>query len=263
LHIAYIRKCLDNFKDNSNVIQLTAAEFTGPLHFMQFWLDVIKRWENETGIKECIGLSATKDVQDAILNDPELSQVVNVIDIRRWHYQKDGSLYAPKGGLHLAPRQHARLLKPKGSSFEQVYRAVREYRDKYPDKAVIYSARNYDHFGWAVFMAGGSLATIPVIQASGFLKEAGNMHPVDLPGHPVHQWALADPGKAYIIYNNAGKPVQLDLKNTTGSFVIRYIDPEDGTVSKKRETVKGGKTITLKDQGDDDVVIWISKQKNY
>ena len=32
LHRQYIRQCLNNFADNSNVIQLTSAEFTGPLH---------------------------------------------------------------------------------------------------------------------------------------------------------------------------------------------------------------------------------------
>ena len=67
LHKKYIRQCLNNFKDNNGVIQLIGAEFTGPLHFVKFWLDVIKmgkrNWE-----KNLIGLSATKDVQDSILS---------------------------------------------------------------------------------------------------------------------------------------------------------------------------------------------------
>ena len=69
LHRQYIRQCLNNFADNSNVIQLTSAEFTGPLHFVQFWLDVIAEWEAETGKKAKVALSTTKDVQDAILAD--------------------------------------------------------------------------------------------------------------------------------------------------------------------------------------------------
>src|SRR5699024_5589201 len=174
LHIAYIKKCLKNFKKNSNVIQFTAAEFTGPLSFVQFWLDVIGRWEKSTGETEWIGLSTTKDVQDAILNDPRRSALIDVIDIRHWHYEKDSSLYAPEGGKSLAPRQWARLLKPRGSSFNQVYRAVKEYRQKYPHKAVMYSYRNYVRYGWAVFMAGGSFATLPEIEAKGFLKSAAN-----------------------------------------------------------------------------------------
>ena len=49
LHKKYIRQCLNNFKDNNGVIQLIGEEFTGPLHFVKFWLDVIKEWEKETG----------------------------------------------------------------------------------------------------------------------------------------------------------------------------------------------------------------------
>ncbi|MBL7185568.1 MAG: hypothetical protein ISS70_04530 [Phycisphaerae bacterium] len=47
LHRSYIRKCLHNFAENSNVIQLTGAEFTGPLEFIQFWLDTVTDWEQE------------------------------------------------------------------------------------------------------------------------------------------------------------------------------------------------------------------------
>jgi hypothetical protein len=65
---------------------------------------------------------------------PSYASVVDLVDIRYWHYQADGTAYAPKGGQNLAPppkpRQHARLLKPKKTSFEQVYRAVKEYRLK-------------------------------------------------------------------------------------------------------------------------------------
>jgi len=43
----YIRQCLDNFTNNANVIQFTSAEFTGPLHFVQFWLDTIGEWERD------------------------------------------------------------------------------------------------------------------------------------------------------------------------------------------------------------------------
>jgi len=73
---------------------LPAAEFTGPLHFVRFWLNTISDWEKEKGKKALIGLSTTKDVQDSILADPALSSVIDVIDIRYWHYQADGKAYA-------------------------------------------------------------------------------------------------------------------------------------------------------------------------
>jgi hypothetical protein len=156
LHRAYIRQCLENFKDNHSVIQLISAEFTGPLHFVQFWIDVIAEWEKETGLHPLIALSATKDVQDAILEDPVRSKTVDIIDIRYWMYRADGTLYAPQGGLNLAPRQHARLTAPGRVSSESVYRAVNEYRTRYPDKVVLYYSEGYPQYGQAVFDAGGS-----------------------------------------------------------------------------------------------------------
>jgi uncharacterized protein DUF6298 len=215
LHRAFIRQCLDNFADNNGVIQLTSAEFTGPLHFMQFWIDNIRQWEAEKGRREIIGLSATKDVQDAILNDAMRAAVVDVIDIRYWYYEQDGKAYAPLGGQNLAPRQHERLLKPKRPSFESVYRAVREYRERYPSKAVIYSAEG-EEFGWAVFMGGGSLANIPPVTEPGFLDAASKMMPVDLPGKPQGQLALG--GKnGYIIYASAGHD-KVDTSGLGGKY---------------------------------------------
>jgi len=160
LYEAYIRQCLNNFKGNNSVIQLISAEYTGPLHFVQFWLDVIAQWEEETGEKPLIALSATKDVQDAILNDPVRSKIVDIIDIRYWMYRADGTLYAPEGGLNLAPRQHARITSPGRASYESVYRAVNEYRKKYPEKAVIYYADGYQQYAQAVWDAGGSLPAL-------------------------------------------------------------------------------------------------------
>src|SRR5690606_25356246 len=90
IHRAYIRQCLNNFKANKGVLQLTGAEYTGPLHFVQFWLDVIEEWEIENKQQALIGLSTTKDVQDAILADAKRNKIVKVIDIRYWYKQADG-----------------------------------------------------------------------------------------------------------------------------------------------------------------------------
>ncbi|CAN5808166.1 DUF6298 domain-containing protein [soil metagenome] len=199
LHRKYIRQCLNNFKDNNGVIQFIGEEFTGPLHFVKFWLDVIKQWEKETGKKQLIGLSVTKDVQDSILNNPAYASVVDIIDIRYWHYQADGTKYEPKGGLNLAPRQHARLLKPTKTSFEQVYRAVKEYKTKCPKKAVMYSGDNYSEYGMAVLMAGGSLPALPAGIDKDLLKAATGMKPVA--SNNKNEYILSD-GKNKIVYNS-------------------------------------------------------------
>jgi hypothetical protein len=205
LHKKYIRQCLNNFKDNNGVIQLIGEEFTGPAHFVKFWLDVIKEWEKETGKHPIIGLSVTKDVQDSILNNPAYASVVDLVDIRYWHYQADGTTYEPKGGQSLAPRQHARLLKPKKTSFEQVYRAVKEYKTKYPNKAVVYSGDSYPEFGMAVFMAGGSLPVLSRDIDKEILKAAVGMKPVT--SSNKSEYILSD-GRHSIIYNSETKKLE-------------------------------------------------------
>ena len=153
LHRAYIRKCLDNLSGNSNVIHMTSEEFTGPVAFVEFWLDTIAEWQRETGNDVLVGLSATKDVQDAILADPERAKLVDLIDIRYWWYQDDGELYSPPGGGNLAPRQWARVLKPKNPSREQAIRAIKEYRKLYPDKAVTWSVDGVGGLDWTATFA--------------------------------------------------------------------------------------------------------------
>lgn len=244
IHEKYVRQCLENFKGNHSVIQLIGAEFTGPLHFVQFWLDVVKQYKGE----QLIGLSTTKDVQDAVLADPAYVKIIDLIDIRYWHYQADGSAYAPAGGQQLAPRQQARLFKPKKTSFEQVYRAVREYRDKYPGKAVMYSGDNYPAFGWAVFMAGGTLAVLPPLPMD-FLKAAATMRPLDQPG----QWILGNE-KEYIIYTNTA---QFSIPD--GKYRIRQIDPATGQFSGREETLGAARLKQWKPAKEGAVVLWITR----
>ncbi len=202
LHRKYIRQCLNNFKDNNSVIQFVSEEYTGPLYFVKFWLDVIREWKKETGKKPLVGLSVTKDVQDSILAMPAYASLVDIIDIRYWHYQADGTTYEPKGGLNLAPRQHARLLKPKKTSFEQVYRAVKEYKEKFPAKAVMYSGDSYSEFGVAAFMAGASMASLGPGIDKEMLKTAVGMKPTKSANK--NEYVLSD-GKRSLIYNTETK----------------------------------------------------------
>lgn len=261
LHRAYIRQCLNNFADNSGVIQFIGAEYTGPLHFVQFWIDTIAEWEQETGKHAIVGLSVTRDVQDAILADPVRSSVVDVVDIRAWHYRSDGSLYSPAGGQSLAPRQHARLVPPGKTSLEHVYRAVREYRQRYPDKAIMFSADLSDNLAWAVFMAGGSLAGIPRIAAGGLLASATSMRPVDLPGNPAEQWALGNAKKEFIVYSRLPNPITLDANMTAGLATARWIDPRDGSLLGEQRLDPGTGSTELKSPTSGPVVVWLTQSQ--
>ncbi len=251
LHEAYIRKSLHSFSGNGSVLHLTSEEYTGPLHFVQFWLDVIAAWEKETGQKALVGLSATKDVQDAILADPTRAAVVDVVDIRYWWYQPDGSAYAPQGGQNLAPRQHARQLKPKNTTFEQTYRAVSEYRSKYPDKAVMFSVPN--NFDFAVFIAGGSLSSAPVSDER-FLASAAGMKPSKSGNNLV----LSNDVGECIVYAAEGS-VQLDLPASGGKYTAQWISSRDGSFYKKTQVVKGGEKVELKSPGAGLDLLWVKK----
>ncbi|MGQ1948226.1 DUF6298 domain-containing protein [Geofilum sp. OHC36d9] len=255
LHKAYIRQCLDNFSDDMPVLHLISAEYTGPLSFVEFWLDVIIEWQEENKRDVMVGLSATKDVQDAILQNPKYRDVVDVIDIRYWAYKEDQSLYAPQGGVNLAPRQHARLEKPGKRSFQSVYRSVREYKESYPKKAVIYSEGQYDQFGWAVLMAGGSLPVLPALLPAGFVNSVITMQPV----------VNAD-SKTFLLRNAKGESViympketscKINFSGKSHHFYATKIEAKTGLVIS-RESLQRGKPVVFHNNDNKDVVVYIS-----
>jgi hypothetical protein len=177
LHRAYIRHCLDVLGGNSNVVFLTGEEFTGPLSFVQFWLDTVTEWEKEKGRNVLVGLSCTKDVQDAVLADPARGPRVSVIDLKYWWYTAKGGVYDPKGGESLAPRQQLRAWKGgKSRSDAALARQVREYRARFPDKAVLCSLRPAN--GWAVLAAGGSVPALPALTDARLLAALPDMKPL-------------------------------------------------------------------------------------
>jgi len=76
-------------------------------------------------------------VQDAILADPARAALVDIIDLTYWFRTDKGEEFAPAGGKSLAPRQHLRLWKGGRPSAQSIAGMVREYREKFPGKAVI------------------------------------------------------------------------------------------------------------------------------
>ncbi|SDM09384.1 hypothetical protein SAMN05421823_110143 [Catalinimonas alkaloidigena] len=259
LHRAYIRQCLDNFVGTPNVIQFISAEYTGPLHFVEFWLDVVQAWQEETGHDATIALSTTKDVQDAILADPKRAAVVDVIDIRYWRYGENSVLYAPEGGKNLAPRQHARQMKAPKRTLEATYQAVREYRERYPDKAVLYSSDGWDVFGWGVFMGGGSLAALPATTNAELLQHAAGLQPLALPNPDA--WALANAQQGeYVVWNWASEPLSLDLQAIKGNFRVRWINPADGCVLPQEGKIKGGSIVTLPSPPTEGAIAWVTRR---
>jgi hypothetical protein len=232
LHRAYIRQCLDNFADSANVIQMTSAEYSGPREFVEFWLDVIAEWQREHGRDILVGLSAPKDVQDAILADPARAALVDVIDIRYWCYAAGGDLYAPAGGQNLAPRQHLRQSQQKAGAFAEIVRAVREYRLRYPDKAVTYFADEHCPSGrndWAVLMGCGSLADVPKLP-SDLAAALPTMRPAET---AYREWTLANVSGEMLIYSTR---TTFELPAGFDSDVrLVWLDPQTGAVAGEKE----------------------------
>ncbi len=256
LHKQYIRTQLDQFKDLPNVIHLTSDEFTGDLRFTQFWIDTIAEWEKETGRHPIIGLYAPKDVTDAILADharsPTVDLIYNFYDKAEasFFYQTDGSLYAPKGGLNLSPRQQDRFFKPKGTSFSLVYKLVREYREKYPDKPFVY--RGDPNMAWAVIMAGGSMASLNANLDPALKTTLARTRPIDLPGTAM---ALGNGGKDFVIYADGNNPITITL--APGNYTVQAINPRGGETVSLGD-VTGGNAVTLPVAKFSPAVVWVS-----
>ena len=229
LHKQYIRMCLDQLKDQPNVVHFISAEYTGPLHFTRFWLETIAEWEAETGHHPLVALSCTKDAQDSILTDPVLSKVVDIIDIRYWHYNTDG-LWAPEAGRNLAPRQWMRKMRVGKTGFDEAYRAVREYRERFPEKAVTFHSQQYPEYGWAILMAGGSLPNVPLHASSTdpqqrqLLKDLPMMTPLDGEGCV----AIGNDQSGYLVYVCAD---HFSLPIVPSKYIIHTVDAKSGIIT--------------------------------
>ncbi|MEY4917097.1 MAG: hypothetical protein RL616_1010, partial [Verrucomicrobiota bacterium] len=252
LHEGYIRQCLDNFTNNVNVIQFTSAEFTGPLHFMQFWLDTVGAWEKsaisnrQSAIHPIIALSATKDVQDAILSDATRSAVVDAVDFRYW-WRTDKGEFAPLGGKNLAPRQFERQWRGGRPNDVNLAGMAAEYRGKFSGKAVIC---DFDSAGWAWVCAGGSLPRLPRTTDAKLLIAIPKMQP----------WAEASNGGRWVL-REAEKQIlvcggsELDLSAESGVFRVNVVNPKTGMVMPG-EMVRAGGKLKLPDAA----VVWLTKE---
>jgi hypothetical protein len=247
LHEGYIRQCLDNFKTNANVIQFTSAEFTGPLHFMQFWLDTVAAWEKQNRRSQpIIALSCTKDVQDAILADKQRNATVDVIDFRYW-WRTDKGEFAPPGGKNLAPRQFERQWRGGRPSDVNLGSMAAEYRAKFPAKPLIC---DFDSAGWAWVCAGGSMPRLPKTTDVKLLAAIPKMRPW-AEASKNDRWVLREEGKQMLIYGGGG----LDLSGESGVFRVQAVNLRTGEVTPGA-TVNAGHNIELPSAS----VIWLTKE---
>ena len=256
LHKQYIRMSLEQLKDHPNVVHLISAEYTGPLHFTRFWLETIAEWEAETGQHPLIALSCTRDVQDTIMADPRLAKVVDIIDIRYWHYNTKG-LWAPQGGRNMAPRQWMRKMPAGKTGFAEVYQAVSECRRLYPDKAVTYYAQQYPENGWAVLFAGGSLPNIPLRASDAtplqqtLLSDLCHMKPMDGEGC----LALGGPAVGYLIQAQEGKAT---IAVESGRYEVYAINARTGAITQTTSSATLSGTYAT--EGGQRQIVWLKRK---
>ena len=289
LHTAYIRHCLDVLGKNRNVIFLTSQEFTGPLPFVEFWLDTIVQWERDTGRKVTIGLGAPKNVQDAILADPVRGKQVDAVDLRYWWQRADGTLFAPEGGKQMAGRGfESGSQQAKETSPQSFYQKVRRYRDRFPEKAIIDAYEGDRRASWAFLMAGGSLlvrgqicypnqvdppdyiqpaeveAVLPTYRfiRNHLASRLPAMTPCDLVReNPDRTWCLAQPGQTYLVYASEGGNIALDLSGTTGQYLARWFDPRSGELTQAEPgLITAGGQVSFGAPDAQDWALWLARE---
>ncbi len=155
LHRMHIRKMLDTISPYPGTILSLSGEYTGSLGFMRFFLDEVRLWEQQNDADIKVSVGGTKDILDTILRDSVRSAQADVIDLRYFWYESNGRLFAPRGGREV-PGRYALGTDIRLTSASQIYRQVKTYRDRYPEKAILHHIEASRDQTIAFLMAGGS-----------------------------------------------------------------------------------------------------------
>jgi hypothetical protein len=291
LHRAYILHTLDELGDMPNVIFGIAYQYAGPLSFEQFFQDTVREWELKHGKRVRIALTTSKQTTDAILADPVRSKQIAVVDMRYWEYRPDGSLFAPKAGENHAFRELIAAAfpgytdTPPPTTPEQVYREVREYRDRYPEIALMPMEEGAGPI--PILMAGAAsqsaLQSRPIAPTPTVTERASAMYPqrtrpteepnqvtpekiIDefvhtylaaelmkmspkdgLVGAPEHTWVLAG-GLAdpVLIYSLSGNDITFTNPLPAMAYMAMWFDPRTGSPQDAKTMVVAPQTVLTK-----------------
>jgi len=270
LHRALILHELDQLSGARNLFFCLGFQFAGPLAFQEFFQDTVAEWETRTGRTVRILLATSKDITDAILANPVRARQVAAIDMRYWQYRPDGSLWAPTGGKNLAFREA--IAQDFGSSGDtppdttpfQVYRQVREYRDRYPDKAIV--AWHGGAGPIPILMAGGAQAlmrnpsagqgqgrSVDRTTLDGFVREhlaatLMKMLPRDGAAADAERtWCLADDrGESVLFYSLAGDSIALLRTLSRSTYTGLWFDPRAGATRPLEAPISGEAGIVVR-----------------
>jgi len=129
-----------------------------------------------------------------------------------------------------------------------IARQVREYRKRYPDKAILCDYDGMD--GWAALAAGASVPPIRGQVDAGLLAALPKMQPYEPASTPLasDQWALAEPGQNYVVYSLGEPVIRLELPSADAEFAVNWIDPSSGSMTGG-DAVRGGEVRTFTPAG--------------
>jgi hypothetical protein len=291
LHRAYILHTLDELGDMPNVIFGIAYQYAGPLSFEQFFQDTVREWEQKHGKHVRIALTTSKQTTDAILADPVRSKQIAVVDMRYWEYRPDGTLFAPRAGENHAFRELIAAAfpgytdTPPPTTPQQVYREVREYRDRYPDIALMPMEEGAGPI--PILMAGAAsqsaLQSRPIAPTPTATESASAMYPqrtrptegpnqvtperiIDEFVHahlatelmrmsprdglvvaPEHTWVLAG-GLAdpVLIYSISGSDITIKNALPAKTYKAMWFDPRSGSAQDAKTVAGTAQTVLTK-----------------
>jgi hypothetical protein len=176
MHTRYIRHCLDTLSRFHNVVFVLGEEYSGPTHFVKFWLDTIRQWSSENNRDVLVMLSACRNVQEEILASAEYASMVDIIDVKYWWHTSGGELYDPPGGQNQAPRQQLRTWSgAKSRTLESTCKSVRDLKARFPEKAVTCSLPSDSP--WMLLAAGCSLPELPDTTDEALLQSVVHLMP--------------------------------------------------------------------------------------
>ena len=243
LHKRYIEHTLNCLAGYENIFFNIGFQYSGNADFARFVYRTIYNWQLAHGRKVRVQLCVSKDVTDAILEEPDLRSMVEVVDMRYWQYRPDGSLWAPKGGRNRAYREvNTEKFGTQGDSAPKTtpymaYKQVREYHDRYPGIAFVPWHNDVTPLPAVMAGAGEVLYSYNrIFNNNPFdrfvaeqLPDLYTMQPVDgIAMDAQHVFTMQSAkGEAVLLYSTKGSIIRL-ARPLDGYYKVVWYQPESG-----------------------------------
>ena len=135
---------------------------------------------------------------------------------------------------------------------------MREYREKYPYKAVTYFSQQFPQMGWAVLMGGGSLPNIPINTNATTALQKTLLHDVCqmTPMNGQGCVALGNNNLGYLIYTQASS-FSIDIES--GKYQVYQVNAKTGEIKLSQKKRQINQTLAISDTSPNSIY-WISKR---